>query len=166
MDRQTCIGATLLVRPDGRRHGGTLCVIQGVVNDRPVPQLHLDHRIHSLPWHVHLLTPSLPLLTQWSGGRCSSGSAAPRSPPGLCSIPCRDPPAVKGSVRDVSLDVVLKWSEAILSQPSLSTSPVLNTAAWFCIVFCMLRRISAVETLPLANLSLSMLATDASPASC
>ena len=48
--------------------------------------------------------------------------------------------------------------------PSCMTGPVLKTAAWVCIVFCILSLISALPTSPAANLSLSMLATEASPA--
>lgn len=45
-----------------------------------------------------------------------------------------------------------------------SNDPVRNTAACFCMVRCISRRSSAVEMSPLAFLSLSKLATEASPA--
>ena len=40
----------------------------------------------------------------------------------------------------------------ILTIPSLMTGPVLNTAAWVCMVFCILSLMSAVLISPLAYL--------------
>ena len=50
-----------------------------------------------------------------------------------------------------------KWKQGL-------TGPVLKTAAWFCMVFCIFNLSWAVEMEPLENLTLSKLATEASPA--
>ena len=83
-----------------------------------------------------------------------------------------------------SLMLAMSFHSAfIFSIPSLITGPVLKTAAWVCnvigqiniilnshwsivtcIVFCILSLMAAVLTSPSAYLSLSMLATEASPA--
>mmetsp|Transcript_2203 Transcript_2203/g.5020 ORF Transcript_2203/g.5020 Transcript_2203/m.5020 type:complete len:239 (-) Transcript_2203:1267-1983(-) len=52
----------------------------------------------------------------------------------------------------------------ILSTPSLSEGPSLKTAAWFCMIFCILVRICAVVWSPLACRILSRRASVSSPA--
>ena len=44
----------------------------------------------------------------------------------------------------------------ILTIPSLMTGPVLNTAAWVCMVFCILSLIAAVLTSPSAYLHVNI----------
>ena len=65
----------------------------------------------------------------------------------------------------VSLRLSISFHKAFIFWiPSLMTGPSRKTAAWFCMVFCMASLMVEVLTSPSLNLSLSMLATLASPA--
>jgi len=54
--------------------------------------------------------------------------------------------------------------DCILLRPSSSVDPVLKTAAYSCMVFCISKRKSAVGIVPLLKRNLSMLVIDSSPA--
>mmetsp|Transcript_4183 Transcript_4183/g.8139 ORF Transcript_4183/g.8139 Transcript_4183/m.8139 type:complete len:204 (+) Transcript_4183:404-1015(+) len=59
---------------------------------------------------------------------------------------------------------MLLHTSSIFTHPSASLSCTRKTAAWFCMVFCRLPLISAVESGPLEWRSLSRLSIEASPA--
>lgn len=62
------------------------------------------------------------------------------------------------------ISLSFEYTSCIFLHPSSKVVPVLKTAAYNCIFFCMSKRKSAVGTVPLLNRNLSMLAIDSSPA--
>lgn len=62
------------------------------------------------------------------------------------------------------ISLSFEYTSWIFLHPSSKVVPVLKTAAYSCIFFCISKRKSAVGIVPLLNRNLSILAIDSSPA--
>merc|ERR1719445_1417339 len=147
----------VLVRPNCRWDPFAFLFVQGVVNNGPVVKGSLA-RIFIGVYHGEFaprdsLRASAETMVCWA----------------LIMQFCNSRVSTRSEFQTMLLSETFRssiWFQIpfIFSTPFFKTVPVLKTAACCCMVFCIANLRVAVGVLPLLYLSLSMLATEASPA--